>query len=162
MLGRGDWIYVLAGLQPLIQTFITVYVNDDDTVSDAPYLVGNIIFLIDSLAYFVGYMVYIFDLRDALLSGYLSTTQEAIMNNVLRESILEGLRESSSLSPWKTDDKGTSVEVLKNMLSDVKRSTADIEIVGVASSTDRREDDYDGGIHNPIHANNSSTTVQAT
>ena len=156
---------MLAGLQPLIQTFISVYVNDDDTVSDAPYLVGNIIFLVDSLAYFVGYLVYIFDLRDALLSGYLSSTQETIMNNVLRDSILvQGSSSSSSSlssSHRTADDRRTSIVAMKSMLSDVKQSTADIEIVGKNDSYDTPEND--DVIRNPIHASSTSkTTVQAT
>ena len=124
---------MLAALQPLIQTFISVYVNDDDTVSDAPYLVGNIIFLVDSLAYFVGYLVYIFDLRDALLSGYLSRTQETIIKNVLQDSILDQrllLSSSLSSSNRTADDRRTSIMAMKSMLFGMKKSTIHIEIVG--------------------------------
>lgn len=151
---------MFAGLQPLIQTFISVYVNDDDTVSDAPYLVGNIIFLVDSLAYFVGYMVYIFDLRDALLSGYLSSTQEAIMNNVLRDSVIvQGSSSSSSSTSRTADARRTSIVDMKSMLSDVKQSTLDIEIVGKHFAPEEEEDDR---IRNPIHASSSSANVKAT
>ena len=124
---------MLAALQPLIQTFISVYVNDDDTVSDAPYLVGNIIFLVDSLAYFVGYLVYIFDLRDALLSGYLSRAQETIIKNVLQDSILDQrllLSSSLSSSNRTADDRRTSIMAMKSMLFGMKKSTIHIEIVG--------------------------------
>ena len=124
---------MLAALQPLIQTFISVYVNDDDTVSDAPYLVGNIIFLVDSLAYFVGYLVYIFDLRDALLSGYLSRAQETIIKNVLQDSILDQrllLSYSLSSSNRTADDRRTSIMAMKSMLFGMKKSTIHIEIVG--------------------------------
>lgn len=145
---------MLAGLQPLIQTFISAYVNDDDTVSSAPYLVGNIIFLVDSLAYFVGYMVYIFDLRDALLSGYLSSTQEAIMNNVLRDSVI--VQSSSSSTSRTADARRTSIVDMKSMLSDVKQSTLDIEIVGKIDSNGTQEKEEEDRIRNPIHASSSS------
>ena len=151
---------MFAGLQPLIQTFISVYVNDDDTVSDAPYLVGNIIFLVDSLAYFVGYMVYIFDLRDALLSGYLSSTQEAIMNNVLRDSVI--VQSSSSSTSRTADVRRTSIVDMKYMLSDVKQSTLDIEIVGKLDRNGTQQEEEEDMIRNPIHASSSSTTVKAT
>jgi hypothetical protein len=46
-----------------------------DDAYDSFYLISNILFLIDSLAYYVGYLIFVLDLRSALLTGKVPVSQ---------------------------------------------------------------------------------------
>eukprot|EP01038_Epipyxis_sp_PR26KG_P006824 gene6824-9343_t len=71
--GWGDLIYVFASLSPFFQSFFEGMVTQNDDVWGPYYLVGNILFLIDSLLYMIGYMSYIDDLQCAMATGIVQT-----------------------------------------------------------------------------------------
>jgi hypothetical protein len=85
--GWGDVLYFVTGIFAVGQSFLTLYIDDSEKVN-APYYLGvNVLFLLDSLAYFIGYMQFVFELRRALKSGVVSLAQTGAIQSMIRGSI---------------------------------------------------------------------------
>jgi hypothetical protein len=91
--GWGDVLYLITSIAAVIQAVMIVSpISDDDNnifylyskcytaSSPSPYILipflctANVLFLVDSLLYFIGYMVFLLDLRYSLLTGEIRAT----------------------------------------------------------------------------------------
>lgn len=79
----GDYLYVFSALEPFWQTFYQFYINDSNLINGIQYSIGNIFFLLDSIAYMIGYFIYIAELRKTMKLGHLNSTQVRMIYNVL-------------------------------------------------------------------------------
>lgn len=75
--GWGDILYVVTSMVSLAQAFFLFSSVITDDFYNAYYLNTNILFLFDSLAYFIGYVIFVYDLRRALFSGRVPIKQTA-------------------------------------------------------------------------------------
>ncbi len=65
----GDIIYIIASIIPLYMSIHYVFINDNDDVFDAVYVVGCWVFLLDSIAYMAGYLIYVYIIQESLRKG---------------------------------------------------------------------------------------------
>jgi len=77
--GWGDLLYFLASLAPLIQAFLYGYVSQDPYIAGPTNIVGNSLFLLDSIAYMFGYLIFIYQLRKDLISGVIDSKRANLL-----------------------------------------------------------------------------------
>lgn len=99
--GWGDWFYLVSGVYELYQAMDVIYIHkDDDVVIDSTYLASQSLFLVDSIFYFIGYILYCLEIKNALNTGVLSheqfqdlarhllpPDQQEELNNTKRQSV---------------------------------------------------------------------------
>lgn len=73
--GWGDILYVATSVLQTLQPFFMFSSRITEDFNDGFYLNANIFFLIDSLAYFIGYVIFLYDMRRALYSGKVPINQ---------------------------------------------------------------------------------------
>jgi hypothetical protein len=106
--GWGDWLYLITSVLAWAQTFFMFNSSITDDDGDAYYLVGefcfyimtkflnqnihlmlgsfysnilvNIFFLLDSLAYFIGYLDFVLSLRQVLLTGTIPESYTSVIS----------------------------------------------------------------------------------
>lgn len=85
--GWGNLCYMPAGLTAFIQSFTSNFggPSDDDNRYNTVYLLGNWFFMVNSLQYFIGYMIFIYKMKRSLESNV--NDMEMVTEN--RESIFE-------------------------------------------------------------------------
>jgi hypothetical protein len=96
--GWGDILYVATSVIQSAQSFFMFFPTVTDDFNDGYYLVANIFFLVDSLAYFIGYIVFLFEMRQALLCGKVPVQQTGAIRDMLGDTVQ--LCESSSPSSF--------------------------------------------------------------
>lgn len=69
--GWGDWLYFLTSIVAVLEPLIEFYIYGSSMFAGAYYAIESFLFLLDSVCYFIGYMVFVRDLRAALQSGYI-------------------------------------------------------------------------------------------
>jgi hypothetical protein len=67
--GWGNICYMPAGITAFIQSFTSnlgPHNNDDDNAYNFVYLLGNWFFMVNSMQYFIGYMIFVYKMKKAL------------------------------------------------------------------------------------------------
>jgi len=85
--GWGNICYMPAGITAFIQSFTSNFggPSDDDNRYDTVYLLGNWFFMVNSLQYFIGYVIFIIKMKRSLETSI--TDMEMVQEN--RDSIFE-------------------------------------------------------------------------
>ncbi len=73
--GWGDVLYLLTSLIALLQCFLFSFVDASDDLIAPIYLAENWMFLFDSSAYFIGYCLFIYELRQTMVTGLVDAKQ---------------------------------------------------------------------------------------
>lgn len=89
----GDWLYLLASMEPFWQAFMQYYLPDEygsaadpnDVTIYAMYFADNLLFLIDSILYMIGYLTYIYELRESMRTGTMDEHHEAAISKVVQK-----------------------------------------------------------------------------
>lgn len=82
--GWGDWLYFVISVASVFQSFLQTYIRGDDDLIAPYYLSVNVLFLLDSIAYMIGYMLFVYDLRAALLTGLVSENNTGALTYVFK------------------------------------------------------------------------------
>lgn len=85
--GWGDILYVATSLLQTVQPFFMFFPSVTDDFNNGFYLNANIFFLIDSLAYFFGYLIFLFDMRRALHTGQVPIQQTGPIQDMLADAV---------------------------------------------------------------------------
>ena len=120
--GWGNICYMPAGITAFIQSFTSnlgVHNNDDDNAYNFVYLLGNWFFTVNSIQYFIGYMIFVFKMKKALEESLAEV--ETIRVNGGDDTIPE-----------------TAANTVKNLCNDPRQSTRIADRISEAG--------YGGGI----------------
>lgn len=82
--GWGDILYIFTSVLQLVQSFFMFSAAINDDFYNGWYLNSNIFFLIDSLAYYIGYVIFLYDMRNALYSGQIPLKQTGAIRYVTK------------------------------------------------------------------------------
>jgi len=83
--GWGDIIYFITGVVATGQSFFFTFLTESDDFNGPYYLSVNILFLIDSLIYFAGYMKFVLGLRRALANGISHLEEEEKIDAITKK-----------------------------------------------------------------------------
>jgi hypothetical protein len=84
--GWGDILYVGTSLMQFVQSFFMFSAITDDFYNGW-YLNSNIFFLIDALAYYIGYVIFLYDMRRALYSGQVPVKQTGAISEMVGDAV---------------------------------------------------------------------------
>jgi len=115
--GWGNICYMPAGITAFIQSFTSnlgVHNNDDDNAYNFVYLLGNWFFTVNSIQYFIGYMIFVFKMKKALEES-LAEVETIRVNGVNDTTIPE-----------------TAANTVKNLCNDPRQSTKMVERISEA------------------------------
>lgn len=161
--GWGNICYMPAGLTAFIQSFTSnfgIHNNDDDNAFNFVYLLGNWFFTINSIQYFIGYMIFIYKMKKALEESLAEVESIRINGNddvALPESAATTVKNLCN-DPHQSHDILDRLTVQdRHSLSGLSMSRRNTENISTSDNNPRfsaRETVVNNPHHNPIHSHN--------